>query len=48
MANIWLSLNLDVFMQNLLRLVYEKILLLSSAIIRGDYPTNFAEMRHAS
>ena len=37
---IWLSGNFDVFMQNLLRLWYEKILLLTSVIFRGDYPTN--------
>jgi hypothetical protein len=36
-ANIWLSLYLDFFMQNLLRLVYEKILLLNSVNFRGDY-----------
>lgn len=31
------SVNFDIFMQNLLRLVYEKILLLTSVIFRGDY-----------
>jgi hypothetical protein len=34
---IWLSVNFDVFMQNLLRLWYEKILLLTSVNLRGDY-----------
>ena len=28
-------------MQNLLRLEYEKILLLAAVIFRGDYPTTF-------
>src|SRR5690554_4541502 len=37
-ASIWLSLYLDFFMQNLLHIVYEKILLMNSVIIRGDYP----------
>jgi hypothetical protein len=37
MERIWLSVKRDVFMQNLLRLDYEKILLLTSAIFRGDY-----------
>jgi len=35
---IWLSLNLDFFMQNLLRIGYEKILLFTPAIFWGDYP----------
>ena len=34
---IWLSLNFDVFMQNLLRLSYEKILLFKEVIYRDDY-----------
>lgn len=34
---IWLSEYFDFFIQNLLRLDYEKILLLTSAIFRGDY-----------
>ena len=37
---IWLSLNLDFFMQNLLQKNYEKILLLTPVIFRGDYPEN--------
>src|SRR5690554_5519652 len=36
-ANIWLSLYLDFFMQNLLHTVYEKILLMNSVNFRGDY-----------
>ncbi|MDO9180657.1 MAG: hypothetical protein Q7U16_20395, partial [Agitococcus sp.] len=36
-AMIWLSLNFDVFMQNLLRLSYEKILLFKEVIYRDDY-----------
>ena len=36
-ANIWLSVNLDVFMQNLLGKSYEKILLSTSINFRGDY-----------
>ncbi|MFD1592778.1 transposase [Alteromonas oceani] len=36
-AMIWLSVNFDFFMQNLLRIGYEKILLLTSVIFRGDY-----------
>jgi hypothetical protein len=36
-ARIWLSLYRDFFMQNLLLLYYEKIILLMSAIYRGDY-----------
>ena len=35
---IWLSVNFDVFIKNLLRLSYEKILLLTSVNLRGDYP----------
>ena len=34
---IWLSLNFDRFMQNLLRIEYEKILLLTPANSWGDY-----------
>jgi hypothetical protein len=34
---IWLSENFDVFMQNLL---FEKILLLTTSILRGDYPSS--------
>jgi hypothetical protein len=34
---IWLSVNFDVFILNLLRLCYEKILLLTSVNLRGDY-----------
>jgi hypothetical protein len=37
---IWLSVNFDVFILNLLRLCYEKILLLTSVNLRGDYLTN--------
>jgi hypothetical protein len=37
MAMIWLSEYFDFFMQNLLRIGYEKILLLTSIIFRGDY-----------
>ncbi|TQO81720.1 hypothetical protein, partial [Vibrio cholerae] len=36
---IWLSVNFDVFIKNLLRLWYEKILLLTSVNLWGDYPT---------
>ncbi len=36
---IWLSVNFDVFIVNLLRLCYEKILLLTSVNLRGDYPS---------
>src|SRR5690606_39106809 len=39
-ARIWLSVKRDFFMQNLLRIAYEKILLLSNATSRGDYPWN--------
>ncbi len=35
---IWLSVNFDVFIKNLLRLWYEKILLLTSVNLWGDYP----------
>ncbi len=34
---IWLSVNFDVFIKNLLRLWYEKILLLTSVNLWGDY-----------
>ena len=37
-ASIWLSLYLDRFMQNLLRLVYEKILLMTPMDFRGGLP----------
>ncbi|CSE50660.1 Uncharacterised protein [Shigella sonnei] len=37
---IWLSVNFDVFIKNLLRLWYEKILLLTLVNLRGDYQTN--------
>ncbi|TQP69502.1 IS30 family transposase, partial [Vibrio cholerae] len=33
----WLSVNFDVFIKNLLRLWYEKILLLTSVNLWGDY-----------
>ncbi|TQO76588.1 hypothetical protein FLM10_18075, partial [Vibrio cholerae] len=36
---IWLSVNFDVFIKNLLRLWYEKILLLTSVNLWGDYLT---------
>src|SRR5690606_26030736 len=36
-ARISLSVKRDFFMQNLLRIAYEKILLLSNATSRGDY-----------
>ena len=36
-ANIWLSVNFDFFMQNLLGKSYEKILLSTSINSRGDY-----------
>jgi len=36
---IWLSEYRDFFMQNLLRIGYEKILLLASVNLWGDYPT---------
>ncbi|PXA73753.1 hypothetical protein DMC15_06800 [Vibrio sp. 11986-1-5] len=36
-AMIWLSVNFDVFIKNLLRLWYEKILLLTSVNLWGDY-----------
>ncbi|TQP81844.1 hypothetical protein FLL89_12690, partial [Vibrio cholerae] len=36
----WLSVNFDVFIKNLLRLWYEKILLLTSVNLWGDYPSN--------
>jgi len=42
MAMIWLSEYLDFFMQNLLRIDYEKILLLTSVIYRGDYHNKLA------
>ena len=35
---IWLSEYIDFFMENLLRLGYEKILLLDSVNFRRDYP----------
>ncbi len=38
---IWLSVNFDVFIKNLLRLWYEKILLLTSVNLWGDYPKGF-------
>lgn len=34
---IWLSVNFDVFIVNLLRLWYEKILLFTSVNLWGDY-----------
>ncbi len=34
---IWLSVNFDVFIKNLQRLWYEKILLLTSVNLWGDY-----------
>lgn len=34
---IWLSVKRDVFIANLLRLDYEKILLMNTALFRGDY-----------
>nr|WP_260603352.1 GNAT family N-acetyltransferase [Vibrio cholerae] len=37
---IWLSVNFDVFIKNLLRLWYEKILLLTSVNLWGDYPSS--------
>ena len=43
-ASIWLSLYRDFFMQNLLLRYYEKILLLKSAIFRGDYPSLQADL----
>jgi hypothetical protein len=43
---IWLSVNFDVFMQNLLRLWYEKILLLTSVNLRGDYRNIRCAERH--
>src|SRR5690554_1785893 len=36
-AMIWLSVYREFFMQNLLRIHYEKIVLLSTATFRGDY-----------
>ena len=36
---IWLSVNRDFFMWNLLRKRYEKVLLLSTANLWGDYPS---------
>lgn len=37
MDNIWLKVNRDVFMQNLLYKYYEKVLLLSKVTSRRDY-----------
>ncbi|TQO85563.1 hypothetical protein FLM10_06135, partial [Vibrio cholerae] len=39
---IWLSVNFDVFIKNLLRLWYEKILLLTSVNLWGDYLSSLA------
>ena len=36
-ASIWLSLNLDFFIQNLLHIVYEEIPLMNSINLWGDY-----------
>jgi len=36
-AMIWLSVNRDCFMQNLLKIQNEKILLLNPTVFRGDY-----------
>ena len=46
-AMIWLSVNFDVFIKNLLRLSYEKILLLTSVNLRGDYPALLGTARFA-
>ncbi len=48
---IWLSVNFDVFIKNLLRLWYEKILLLTSVNLWGDYPpkglaTHTTKLKH--
>ncbi|EEO02202.1 pathogenesis related protein [Vibrio albensis VL426] len=40
---IWLSVNFDVFIKNLLRLWYEKILLLTSVNLWGDYRVDTIE-----
>ena len=44
---IWLSVNFDVFIKNLLRLSYEKILLLTSVNLRGDYRSLLQKHRDA-